>query len=66
MTWDFNKLPPHEHAGAVDAFTRRDIGHLIYLHDRYELSHRKYCCDGKGNFGDVHDNFEIAIQNQFK
>lgn len=48
MSWDFSKLPAHEHARAIAAIEAMDFGVLIELHDRYGLSPYTYCCNKQG------------------
>lgn len=48
MSWDFSKLPAHEHARAIAAIEAMDFGVLIELHDSYKLSPYTYCCNKEG------------------
>ena len=43
--WDFDKLPESEHALALQLLANRDVEGLLALHNKYNLSQNRYCCD---------------------
>lgn len=48
QAWDFEKLPPEEHARVIDLARAGQWKELVEVHDRYELSPYTYCCDIDG------------------
>lgn len=58
-TYDFSRLPQHEHGAAIKALERNDIRHILELHNKYELSPYNYCCE----FDGLQRWFQWAIEN---
>lgn len=58
------KIPTKEYQGIKEAIEGRDLSHLVYIHDRYELTHYKYCCGKPGEQGKVWDLFIFAIETK--
>ena len=41
---NFSKLPAHEHERVIKFIEQKDLAALIAIHNRYELSSARYCC----------------------
>lgn len=48
MSWNFDKLPAHEHGKVRDYLRKDDLLALRNLHDAYHLSPYNYCCNQDG------------------
>lgn len=56
-----DKIPPEEIPKIKEAVEGHNIGYLVYIHDRYELTSYRYCCGTPGRQGEVYDMFFEAI-----
>lgn len=44
--WNFKRLPREEHALAIELEQAQDWNALRQLHNKYELSGTRFCCEG--------------------
>lgn len=58
------RIPVKEYEGIKEAIQGRDLSHLVYIHDRYELTNYRYCCGSPGKQGEVWDLFTFAIETE--
>ena len=42
--WKWENLPKHEHNKVIDHIQMGMIGHLMNIHNKYELSEEIFCC----------------------
>jgi len=62
-SWDWSKLPKHEHQRVIDRYNSRDAKTLMIIHNQYELSDELYCCTKQNEM--VLNWFKYGIENGY-
>lgn len=61
--WDFSKIPEIEHKAVETALNEHNLGAIILLHDKYELSKIQMCCCDKELKTDLYNEIEFWYHN---
>lgn len=59
MSWQYNKIPEHQHNAVIEAVEKRDLQKLLSIHNEYKLSTHNYTCCG---IDDLIKHFKYAIE----
>lgn len=43
--WDFSRLPESEHEAVIELLKKDNVGALMQMHNKYQLSAYTYCCE---------------------
>lgn len=43
--WDFSRLPDSEHEAVIELLKKDNVGALMQMHNKYQLSAYTYCCE---------------------
>jgi len=57
---NFSKLPTHEHERVIKLIEQKDLAALIAIHNRYELSSARYCCQSTAHR--LLQEFELGLR----
>lgn len=59
MSWQFNKIPESDYPKLETALSGHDLGAIILLHDKYEVSNIQMCCCEKELKTELYNEIEF-------